>query len=273
MEYTSIYTYTSNKDGPMAVNRASIVDRNFIQHVRSLSHDVDVTEEQRSQEWSSLKGWEIVDIFHTMMQSRHLDIRARELKKTDRSFYTIGSSGHEGNACVAKAITNHLPHYRSALSIYGDQNRSTISGVWCIERMSASTQEPMAESAQSLWLCSLIFLPNVNDCRIYGLRQPLPSLERMAHLNNPDDDSILSVHLEMPVRITLQPVAHLTQQHCLITRIFPVRLFVCGTTNRDIIRTPHHGLNNDLHPIRSGTSANGLMYSNVIVSQSRGICP
>ena len=97
----------------MAVNRASIVDDNFIQLVNSFeeAEKADVNEE-----FDGLKGWEIVDIFHTMMTSRHLDIRARELKKTDRSYYTIGSSGHEGNACVAKVMRHTDPaflHYRS----------------------------------------------------------------------------------------------------------------------------------------------------------------
>ena len=120
----------------MAVNRASIVDSNFIQHVRALSNDTPVTQEQRSREWSGLQGWEIVDLFHTMVQSRHLDIRARELKKTDRSFYTIGSSGHEGNACVAKAMRHTDPaflHYRSgAFYLQRSKQVPSVSGVFAV---------------------------------------------------------------------------------------------------------------------------------------------
>ena len=133
----------------MAVNRASIVDSNFIQHVRGLSNDIPVTEEQRSQEWSGLQGWEIVDIFHTMMQSRHLDIRARELKKTDRSFYTIGSSGHEGNSCIAKAMRHTDPaflHYRSgAFYLQRSKQVPSVSGVFdVLKGIVASTKEPIA---------------------------------------------------------------------------------------------------------------------------------
>ena len=133
----------------MAVNRASIVDDNFIQHVRALVNDTTVVPAPPETEWSGLKGWEIVDIFHTMMQSRHLDIRARELKKTDRSFYTIGSSGHEGNACVAKAMRHTDPaflHYRSgAFYLQRSKQVPSVSGVFdVLKGIVASTQEPIA---------------------------------------------------------------------------------------------------------------------------------
>ncbi|MGI8998776.1 MAG: hypothetical protein ACR2GO_03605, partial [Candidatus Limnocylindria bacterium] len=37
-------------------------------------------------------------LFEDQLASRQLDVAARELKKTNRSFYTIGSAGHENNA-------------------------------------------------------------------------------------------------------------------------------------------------------------------------------
>ncbi|MDN5924593.1 MAG: thiamine pyrophosphate-dependent enzyme, partial [Xanthomonadales bacterium] len=48
--------------------------------------------------------------------SRHLDLMARVLRVQDKVFYTIGSSGHEGDAMVAR-LTRHTDpaflHYRS----------------------------------------------------------------------------------------------------------------------------------------------------------------
>jgi len=58
------------------------------------------------------------EIFHAQILSRHLDLAARKLSKAGQGFYTIGSSGHEGNAAVAWAfnippqtstIASHLP--------------------------------------------------------------------------------------------------------------------------------------------------------------------
>jgi len=48
--------------------------------------------------------------------SRHLDYAARALRARNEGFYTIGSSGHEGNAAVAAALRPSDPaflHYRS----------------------------------------------------------------------------------------------------------------------------------------------------------------
>lgn len=133
----------------MAVNRASIVDLNFIEHINSLQESNHISEDNLQLQWSGLQGWEIVDIFHTMIQSRHLDIRARELKKTHRSYYTIGSSGHEGNACVAKALRHTDPaflHYRSgAFYLQRSKQVDSVSGVFdVLQGIVASRHEPIA---------------------------------------------------------------------------------------------------------------------------------
>ncbi len=57
-----------------------------------------------------------IELFKSQMISRHLDLRSRILKKTNQSYYTIGSSGHEGNVVLARVFhrsdTGFL-HYRS----------------------------------------------------------------------------------------------------------------------------------------------------------------
>lgn len=55
-------------------------------------------------------------LFDAQLGSRHLDLAARLLRSQGRGFYTIGSSGHEGNAAVAAALRPNDPallHYRS----------------------------------------------------------------------------------------------------------------------------------------------------------------
>jgi 2-oxoisovalerate dehydrogenase E1 component len=57
-----------------------------------------------------------LDLFDAQLASRHLDIAARWLQARGAGFYTIGSSGHEGNAAVAAALRPDDPallHYRS----------------------------------------------------------------------------------------------------------------------------------------------------------------
>lgn len=57
-----------------------------------------------------------LDLFDAQLGSRHVDLIARELGSRGQGFYSIGSSGHEGNAAVAVALRPTDPallHYRS----------------------------------------------------------------------------------------------------------------------------------------------------------------
>lgn len=65
---------------------------------------------------SALTGGQCLDLFDAQLASRHLDLAARWLRAQGAGFYTIGSSGHEGNAAVAAALRPGDPallHYRS----------------------------------------------------------------------------------------------------------------------------------------------------------------
>jgi 2-oxoisovalerate dehydrogenase E1 component len=57
-----------------------------------------------------------LELFDAQLASRHLDQAARWLRAREAGYYTIGSSGHEGNAAVAAALRRTDPallHYRS----------------------------------------------------------------------------------------------------------------------------------------------------------------
>ena len=49
------------------------------------------------------------ELFDAQLASRHLDLAARWLRSFNEGFYTIGSSGHEGNAAVAAALLPDRP--------------------------------------------------------------------------------------------------------------------------------------------------------------------
>ena len=58
----------------------------------------------------------LFQLWHSQLCSRLLDLQSRLLQAKGQSFYTIGSSGHEGNAAVAAALRLTDPaflHYRS----------------------------------------------------------------------------------------------------------------------------------------------------------------
>ncbi|AVH23232.1 thiamine pyrophosphate-dependent enzyme [Nocardia cyriacigeorgica] len=57
-----------------------------------------------------------VELFDSQVTSRQLDLAARQLGRAGRGYYSIGSSGHEGNAALAIATRVDDPallHYRS----------------------------------------------------------------------------------------------------------------------------------------------------------------
>ncbi|MDT8340990.1 MAG: thiamine pyrophosphate-dependent enzyme [Longimicrobiales bacterium] len=65
---------------------------------------------------STLTAGAAVDLFQDQLLSRAVDVEARRLKTTGRSFYTISSAGHEQNAVLGAQLRLTDPcllHYRS----------------------------------------------------------------------------------------------------------------------------------------------------------------
>ncbi len=100
------------------LNRAEICDQNFIEFVQEWDGAVDArpAPDEAVLEGSALDAQSFVDLLESQLVSRHLDLMARVLRVQNKVFYTIGSSGHEGNAMVAR-LTRHTDpaflHYRS----------------------------------------------------------------------------------------------------------------------------------------------------------------
>src|SRR6476620_2352131 len=110
---------------------------------RQLGHDAPV------RDGSSLTVRVCLALFDVALGSRHLDLAARYLRSQGKGYYTIGSSGHEGNAAVAAALRPTDPallHYRSggfflarAAQVGGrDPLRDVLLG------LVAATEEPIA---------------------------------------------------------------------------------------------------------------------------------
>ena len=100
------------------LNRAEICDVNFSEFVRGWDGRVDAAPAagEAILEGSALDAQGFRELFESQLISRHLDLMARVLRVQNKVFYTIGSSGHEGNAMVARATRHTDPaflHYRS----------------------------------------------------------------------------------------------------------------------------------------------------------------
>jgi 2-oxoisovalerate dehydrogenase E1 component len=96
-------------------DRAEIVHENFLARVRSASFPARVSDVLREE--AGLSAETLSGLFQSQVLSRHLDRHARKLQARSEAFYTIGSSGHEGNAAIAAAfrVTDMaFLHYRDA---------------------------------------------------------------------------------------------------------------------------------------------------------------
>ncbi|HET6334113.1 MAG TPA: hypothetical protein VFG30_12915, partial [Polyangiales bacterium] len=100
-----------------------------------------------------LSGERALQLFDSQLQSRHLDLAARWLRARGTGFYTIGSSGHEGNVAIAAAtcVTDPaLLHYRSG-GFYAERARMYVAQGHALDPIRdvllglvASTEEPIA---------------------------------------------------------------------------------------------------------------------------------
>jgi len=95
-------------------NRAEVVDSNFLSFVNKERFPDSKSPIQYSD--SKVNPNDLLSIFETQVLSRHMDLKARLLKDSGKCFYTIGSSGHEGNAVFGKVFSKDdiaFLHYRS----------------------------------------------------------------------------------------------------------------------------------------------------------------
>jgi len=96
---------------------------------------------------SAITGARALELFEAQLASRHLDLAARWLRSFNEGFYTIGSSGHEGNAAVAAALLPTDPallHYRSAAFFCARAKSLTDAARDVLRGVVASAHEPIA---------------------------------------------------------------------------------------------------------------------------------
>jgi 2-oxoisovalerate dehydrogenase E1 component len=110
----------------VAVDRAPLLDRRFLDQLDALARGPSLDPaldpavvlglHAPIRAGSGLTARAAIELFDAQIASRHLDFAARALRARGEGFYTIGSSGHEGNAAVAAALRPTDPgflHYRS----------------------------------------------------------------------------------------------------------------------------------------------------------------
>jgi 2-oxoisovalerate dehydrogenase E1 component len=183
----------------MAVSRAEIVDAAFSTFVRSLvagppQGDLDAP----VRPGALLRARDAIAIFDCQIESRHCDLLARELKGSGRSWYTIGSAGHEGNAAVAWALRPTDPaflHYRSggffcarARQVPGPHGAFDV-----IRGVVAAADEPIAGGRHKVFGSLALDIPPQTSTIASHLPKAMGcalAIDRRARLLGVDDDRI-----------------------------------------------------------------------------------
>lgn len=135
-------------------NRAEVIDQNFIQWVKSGNLPESHTATTFRQ--SGMTPATFMDIFESQMISRHLDLAARRFRARNLTFYTIGSSGHEGNAVhgsVFRLTDMAFLHYRSgAFFIQRSKQLPGSTPVYDgLLSLSASAEDPISEGRHKVF--------------------------------------------------------------------------------------------------------------------------
>jgi 2-oxoisovalerate dehydrogenase E1 component len=113
---------------------------------------------------SSLSVAAALGLFEDQLASRQVDVAARELKKTDRSFYTIGSAGHENNAVVGARLRPDDPaflHYRSG-GFFMARARKVPGSTPVLDTLLgvvASSEDPIAQGRHKVWGSRPMWIP------------------------------------------------------------------------------------------------------------------
>ncbi|NII09353.1 thiamine pyrophosphate-dependent enzyme [Oleiagrimonas sp. C23AA] len=189
-------------------NRADIVDTNFTEFVRQWHGKV----RQRSSEDAPVSEDSALDVagfrelFESQLISRHLDLMARVLRVKNKVFYTIGSSGHEGNAMVARATRHTDPaflHYRSGgfmaerfRKLPGTDGKPRDPVMDSALSFAASSEDPASGGRHKVWGSKPLWvLPQTSTIashlpKAFGTAVAIGQARRIGHTLPIPDDSI-----------------------------------------------------------------------------------
>jgi len=186
-------------------DRNQLVKDNFINYVRA--SNLPTTNSPLTPDDVGLTPVDVVDLFETQVMSRHLDLQSRVMQKKGQSFYTIGSSGHEGNAAYAKAFRPTdmaFLHYRSGAFVI--QRSKQVPGETPLYDMllsfAASKDDPISGGRHKvLGSKSLAIPPQTSTIashlpKAMGAAFSVPLIERLGLANEqakhmPDDSIIV----------------------------------------------------------------------------------
>jgi 2-oxoisovalerate dehydrogenase E1 component len=184
----------------VAVDRAAILDKQLTDALAAMEPREPIDLDAPIREGSLLTAREAIDLFDAQAGSRHLDLAARALRARNQGFYTIGSSGHEGNAAVAAALRptdTAFLHYRSGAFFLAraKQVPGTTALFDILLGLCASTDDPIAGGRHKVFGSAPLAIPPQTSTIASHLPKAVGAavaLERAARLGvTAESDSII----------------------------------------------------------------------------------
>ena len=149
----------------MTWDRVAIVEQgldSYLGTARPAPHRLEAAAPLRA--GGELTAGRALALFEDQLASRQLDVAARELKKTDRSFYTIGSAGHENNVVVGARLRIDDPaflHYRSGafMMARARQLAGSTPTLDTLLGVVASSEDPISQGRHKVWGSRPLWVP------------------------------------------------------------------------------------------------------------------
>ncbi|HET6744740.1 MAG TPA: thiamine pyrophosphate-dependent enzyme [Candidatus Limnocylindria bacterium] len=149
----------------MTFDRVPIVERALDDFLNSATADVPrLAPGAPMRAGSGLTARKAIELWEDQVTSRCLDVAARELKKTNRSYYTISSAGHENNAVLGALTRMNDPaflHYRSGALVMARARQlpGATPAFDALLGIVASRDEPIAQGRHKVWGSRPLWIP------------------------------------------------------------------------------------------------------------------
>lgn len=241
------------------VNRAKVCDDNFIAFVQNWQGEVlpKPTPDEPILDGSACSARDFDELFRSQLISRHLDLMARVLRVQQKVFYTIGSSGHEGNAMVAR-LTRHTDpaflHYRSG-GFMAERFRK-LPGMDPIMdsalSFAASKDDPISGGRHKVWGSKPLWvLPQTSTIashlpKALGTAIAVEQAKRIGHDSPiPDDSIVICSFGDASSNHATAQTAFNTAQWTAYQKLPAPVLYVCEDNGIGIsVKTPTGWINN-----------------------------
>jgi 2-oxoisovalerate dehydrogenase E1 component len=236
-----------------ATDRVPFVDRRFHDRIGALSARPQRTDRDAPlHPETALTGRLAMNLFRSQLESRHIDLCARELKRRGEGFYTISSAGHEGNAAVAAALRNSDPallHYRAGAFFLERARKAGLENapLDVLLGVVASTDDPISGGRHKVWGSRRLAVPPQTSTigshlpKAVGMAFALARARRLGLELEIPDDAIVACSFGDASANHSSSVGAINAACWAAHRGAPVPLlFICEDNGLGIsVRTPH----------------------------------